>query len=79
MTRFYCSPSHYLGPAVVDMANGALVDVCPDEATGDRIAAALEELVINASLFHALPAWAALRDIEKERVVRYLAKLVRHG
>lgn len=70
-------PDHICGPAVVRVSDGALVDNCPSVESAERIAAALNELD-TANLLWGLPAVMDLRGIETERVIRALAKRVRH-
>lgn len=79
MRRFVVVPDHYLGePAVVDRDNGSLVDLCPDEQSADRVADALEELLVAGQLHAALPVCDRLEGQETNRVMRYLAKLSRN-
>lgn len=80
MKTYTTVPGHIYGPAVVrrsDTGGASLVDNCPTVESAERIAAALNECHTGA-LEWALPAVTALEDIEKERVIRALAKELRH-
>ena len=77
-TRFRVIPGHIHGPAVTD-TQGHLVDNCPSVESAERIAAALEELLVTGNLGWSLPTLSALETDETERVIRYLAKRARRA
>lgn len=71
-------PDHISGkPAIV--RRGELVETCPSLESAQRIANAIDELLLDGDLQWALPSLWALEPLEAERVLRYMASLVRRG
>jgi hypothetical protein len=77
--RFAVVPNHIYGPSVICRGWG-LVDSCPSAESAERIAAALNALIVDADALtysYGIPELNALEEREKDRVIRALGRYIR--